>query len=260
VQQVAFQIGGITIHWYGVLIALGFIAGLWTASRRAPRSGISPDAVFDLGPILLVGAIIGSRALYVVSYWDRSFAGKPWYEPFMIHHGGLVFYGGLIAATLGGIIYARYRKLPIWRLADVLAPSIALGYAFGRIGCFMNGCCYGHTTDLPWNVHFPVGHDTHPHGVHPAQLYSTLLNFGLFLGLAWFYRHKRFDGQVFGLYLVSYAVLRSVAEMFRGDYPGYYAGWATPAHLVSVAILLAGLFLLWQLPRRSQQARGAGYG
>jgi phosphatidylglycerol---prolipoprotein diacylglyceryl transferase len=249
VHQVAFQIGGITIHWYGVMIALGFIAGLWTASRRAPRDGITADAVFDLGPVLLVSAIIGSRVLYVASYWNEAFAGKPWWEMFMIHRGGLVFYGGLIGATIGGIVYARIRNLPIWKMADILAPSIALGYAFGRIGCFLNGCCYGQVCAWPWAVHYPFGHETHPHGVHPTQLYDSILSLGLYAGLAWLFSRKRFDGQVFGAYLVGYALLRSVVEIFRGDYAGYYAGWATPAHLVSIGIFLAGLILLWQLSR-----------
>jgi phosphatidylglycerol---prolipoprotein diacylglyceryl transferase len=254
VQQVAFHFGGLTIHWYGILVALGFIAGLWTASRRAPRAGISSEVVFDLGPILLISAFIGARVLHVISYWDESFAGKPWWEIFMVHRGGLVYYGGLIGASLACIIYARIRKVPLWKLADVLTPSVALGYMFGRLGCLMTGCCYGRACDLPWGIQFPPGHETHPDRVHPTQIYDSVLNLGLYAGLAWLFRHKRFDGQVFAVYLIAYAVLRSIVESFRGDYPVRYGGWATPAHLVSVAILLIGLFLLWQLPRLSRRA------
>jgi len=152
-------------------------------------------------------------------------------------------------------------------VADALAPSIALGYAFGRIGCLMNGCCYGRVCDLPWAIRFP-GHsfafdDQVSRGqlasdasaslpIHPTEIYDALLSLGLYTALAGLYRRKKFDGQVFGVYLVSYAVLRSFVEIFRGDYPDYQrylGGWLTPAQLVSIPILAAGLVLLWLLPR-----------
>src|SRR5205085_4478652 len=162
-----------------------------------------------------------------------------------------VFYGGLIGASLGYIIYARLKKFPLWKGADVLAPSIALGYFFGRIGCLMNGCCYGRVCDLPWAIHFPPGHEPYLNGVHPTEVYESLLNLGLYGALAWLYRRKKFDGQVFAAYLVSYALLRSFVEMFRGDYPQqfYLHGWITPAHLVSSVILAAGVSLLLVLRR-----------
>src|SRR6185295_4209770 len=129
-----------------------------------------------------------------------------------------------------------------------LAPSIALGYVFGRFGCLMNGCCYGCPTDLPWAIHFPPDHATNGVGVHPTQIYDSFLNAGLYAGLAWLYRHKRFDGQVFAAYLMTYAVLRALVESLRGDYPVYYlGGWATPAQLISVAIFTVGLILYWKL-------------
>jgi phosphatidylglycerol:prolipoprotein diacylglycerol transferase len=170
----------------------------------------------------------------------------------MVQHGGLVYYGGLIGSSLGCIIYARWKKLPLWKLADILAPSVALGYVFGRIGCLMNGCCYGRVCNLPWAIHFPPGHETYPNGVHPTEVYESLLNLGLYAALAWLFRRKKFDGQIFGAYLVGYAILRSYVETFRGDYPQYQrflSGILTPAHLVSLAILATGLVLLWLLSR-----------
>jgi len=149
----------------------------------------------------------------------RGIRGKPASEIFMIHHGGLVFYGGLLGASLAGIIYIRVRQLPLWKVADILAPSIALGYVFGRIGCLLNGCCYGRICDQPWAIRFPSEHGTHGQPVHPTQIYDSLLNLGLYLALAWLYRRKKFDGQVFAAYLMCYAVTRSFVEMFRGDYP-----------------------------------------
>ena len=259
-HPIAFNLGPYPLHWYGILVAMGFAAGLWTASRRALRSGIAPESILDLGPWLILGAIIGARILYVVSYWHESFEGRPIGEIFAVWNGGLVYYGGLIGATLACALYLRRKKLPIWKVADVVAPSIALGSAFGRIGCLLNGCCYGRACNLPWAIRFPADNPLHPptYPVHPTEIYDSLLNLCLYIGLAWLYRRKKFDGQVMAFYLVGYALLRSFVELFRGDYPvqqHYLGGWATPAHLVSFGVLAAGLVLLWVL-RRRELARG----
>jgi len=259
-HPIAFQWGSLSIHWYGVMVALGFLAGLWTAGRRGLRAGVAAEKIADLGPWLIVGAIAGARTLYVISYWRESFMGKPLWEIFAVWQGGLVYYGGLIGASLACIFYARWKDLPLWKLADILAPSIALGYVFGRIGCLLNGCCYGRACDLPWAIRFPPGNPLNPptHPVHPTEVYESLLNLGLYGALAWVFRRRKFDGQVFGVYLVGYALLRSFVEMFRGDYPErqhYLGGWATPAHLLSILILAAGLVLLRVLPR-SEAKRG----
>jgi phosphatidylglycerol---prolipoprotein diacylglyceryl transferase len=253
-HKVAFSLGGWTIYWYGVLVATGFLAGLWTASRRGLRSGLASEKILDLGPWLILGAIVGSRLFYVFSNW-QEFAGKPFFNMLNIRQGGLVFYGGLIGATLATLLYLRWKKLPILIFADVLAPSIALGAFFGRLGCFMNGCCYGQACSLPWAVHFPADSDAGPAARHPAQLYDSLLNLVLYAGLAWLYRRKRFDGQVFATHLVCYALLRSFVEVFRGDYERskyLLGGWVTPGQFVSVGIFAVGLVLLWRLRRLSK--------
>jgi phosphatidylglycerol:prolipoprotein diacylglycerol transferase len=267
VHSIAFKIGGLTIHWYGILVALGFFAGLWTASRRARREGIAAEQVYDLGPWLIVGGIAGGRILYVISYWHEQFAQKPFPEIFMVQHGGLVFYGGLIGAIAAGMFYVWLKKLPLWKMTDIMAPSIALGYAFGRIGCLMNGCCYGRACSLPWAIHFPpapdangdlIPHATHGMGVHPTEIYDSLLSLVFYLVLAWLFRRKKFDGQIFAVYLIGYAVIRSFVEYFRGDYPIHYlGGWATPAQLISMGIVVTGLLLLVLLPRtQAQEKRG----
>jgi phosphatidylglycerol:prolipoprotein diacylglycerol transferase len=246
VHPIAFQLGRITVTWYGIMMALAFVAGLWTASRRSLREGVPGEKVLDLGPWLIIGSILGARILYVISYWREQFSGQPFPNIFMVWRGGLVFYGGLIGASLACLFYARLREIPLWKLADILAPSIALGYVFGRVGCFMNGCCYGRVCALPWAVRFPPGHKSYPEAIHPTQLYDSLLNLGFYAGLAWLYRRKKFDGQVFAAYLIGYAFLRSFVEIFRGDYPQRYLdGWLTPAQLLSFFILTAGL-VLWR--------------
>jgi len=250
VHSIAFQIGKLSVHWYGILVATGFLAGLWTASRRAARDGISKESVQDIVPWLIVGTILGARTLYVISYWREEFASNPFPAVFAVWQGGLVFYGGLVGATLAALIYVRRKKLPLWKMADVLAPSIPLGYAFGRIGCLMNGCCYGRECHLPWAITFPPGHPTAGVPVHPTEIYDSLLSLCFYGFLAWLYRRKKFDGQVFAAYLIGYAILRSFVEYFRGDYPVHYMGGiATPAQVVSIGIIIGGLLLFFLLPR-----------
>ena len=139
----------------------------------------------------------------------------------MIQHGGL----GLLRRlhwrdAIAGLIYILWKKMPLWKTADVLAPSIALGSVFGRAGCLLNGCCYGRPTDVPWAITFtnPLAHELSgtPLGVplHPTEIYDALLNFGLYVFLAWLFRRKKFDGQIFATYLICYAVTRSIVEYF----------------------------------------------
>jgi len=260
VHPIAFKLGSLTVHWFGIMIALAFLAGMWTAVRRAPRAGISGELIADLVvPWLLLGGVLGARLWYIATYWRDSFASQPWTEVFMIQRGGLVFYGGLAGASLACVLFARIKKIPLWRLADVLAPSIALGSMFGRIGCLLNGCCFGRACDLPWAIHFPLDHTTQGAPVHPTQIYDGLLNLGLYLGLAWMFRHRRrFDGQIFATYLICYAVTRSIAEAFRGDYnDAHLHGGLTPAHLVSLAIFAGGVAFFFILKQRSLRPSSA---
>jgi phosphatidylglycerol:prolipoprotein diacylglycerol transferase len=250
VHPIAFNLGPLPVYWYGVMMAVAFLAGLWTAGRRAPHGGIVGEKIVDLGPWLIVGAIVGARLFYVVSYWREQFAGQPVWEIFMVRHGGLVYYGGLLGASLAGVIYVRLRQLPLWKVADIFAPSIALGNVFGRIGCLMYGCCYGRTCHLPWAIRFPPDHETGGQPVHPTEIYDSLLNLGMYLALAWLFRRKRFDGQVFATWLVGYALTRSFVECFRGDYTAMHLhGGLTPGQLAGIPILAAGLVLFRILSR-----------
>jgi phosphatidylglycerol:prolipoprotein diacylglycerol transferase len=256
-HPIIFQLGPLPIRWYGALMALGFLAGLWTATHRARRAGLSADAIGDVTLWLMLGSIVGARFVHVVTYWKTEFADKPFSEIFMVQHGGLVFYGGLIGAIIAGIIYLRWKKLPVWKYADALAPSIALGSVFGRIGCLMNGCCYGRACSAPWAIHFPASHETEGAPVHPTQIYDALLNLVLYLALAWLFRRKKFDGQIFALYLMGYAVFRSIVEQFRGDYPAdHIHNGLTPAQLLSIGIFSAGLGLWFWRARCGKSADG----
>jgi len=259
-HPIAFHFGYFTVHWYGIMVAVAFIAGLWTASRRAAREGINPEKIVDLGPWLIAGSFLGARIVYVVTYWNDEFTGGSVWEIFKVWKGGLVFYGGLIGAVLAVIIYVNLKGLPVWKTGDALTPSIPLGYFFGRIGCLMTGCCFGKPCSLAWAIRFPnqspawdrqhheglVGQFDSSLPVHPTQIYDSLLNLVLYLGLAWLYRRKKFDGEVFGVYLVCYALTRSFVESFRGDYPAdhIHAG-LTSAQVLSIVIVLSGVVVLW---------------
>lgn len=253
-KPILFDFGAFQLHSFGLLVALGFISGTWLAARRAKVAGIDPIAIQDIVfPWLLVGGLVGARILFVISYWDREFASRPLSEAFAIWKGGLVFYGGLIGATLAGIVGVRRRGLPLWKTADALTPGLVLGHVFGRLGCLLNGCCFGRTCELPWAIRFPADHSTRGLPVHPAQLYEALLNLALCGFLVWWHdRKKRFDGQVFALYLLTYAVIRTVSEYFRGDYAVQStpaAGVFTPGQSTSALILAAGIGL-WIALRR----------
>ncbi len=260
----SLNLGGVTLHTFGILVGLGFLAGLWLSGRRCRAVGLSPELPYELAfPWILLSALIGARLLYVISYWQRDFAGQPWTEPFAIWHGGLVFYGGLALAVAVGVWRVRRLKLPLWKVSDCLVPGLALGHVFGRIGCLLNGCCYGRTCSLPWALHYP--HEFAADGsslfpltpVHPTQAYEALLDLALAGALTWLHQRRRFEGQVSAVYLISYAFIRSFVEFFRGDYPVTsqpLAGIFTPGQSASAIVLLAGIALYFfrrhdRLPR-----------
>jgi len=214
---VMIRIGPITIHTYGFLIAMAFLLGLWLALRQAAREGISKEKITDIGFYALFAGLIGSRIFFIATEWEH-FSAHP-FDMLKIWEGGLVFYGGVIFAIPVAVWYARGQGLLLWQTADIWAPSIAVGHAIGRLGCFCAGCCYGLPTDLPWGVTFNNPETLAIRGVplHPTQLYESaaeLLNFVILLALR---RRKSFHGQLFWVYVLNYAVIRAVIELFRGD-------------------------------------------
>lgn len=237
------RLGPLDIHTYGVLVAIGFLAGLWVAARRAKCEGFAPEQISDLGLWLILAGMAGAKVFHIIFHWDDFQMG--WREAGLRSvREGFVFYGGFICASVATIVYARRKKLPLWKLADVMAPSVALGHVFGRLGCFFNGCCHGTACAMPWAVRFPDRAGGPGQPVHPTQLYEALGNLAIFAGLSLFLRRKRFDGQVWWLYVLSYSALRFVTEIFRGDFKT--GGWGpfTTAQIIAVvlaAVAVAGL-------------------
>ena len=264
-DPIAFKIGGFAIYWYGILVAGGFLVGLWTASRRCVLDKLDGKVISDLGVWIILAGMIGARAMHVVTFWEEQYVDQPLSHLLDFRGGGLVFHGGFIGAALAVILYTRlHGKQPLWKIADAFAPSIPLGHALGRLGCLMYGCCFGTVCDLPWAIQFPEHSPAfnllgqaptdaaHSLYVHPTQIYSALLNVALYGGLAWLYRHKRFDGQVFGLYLAGYSINRFVVEFFRGDYQAeqLWFGWVKPGQQLSLFLLPIGITLIILLRRR----------
>jgi len=213
-----FKIGPLTIHTYGVLVATGFLLGLGLAVRQAKKEGIPPNKIVDLGFYILLSALIGSRLFYVMI--NAGYYIKNPLDIFKVWEGGLVFYGGLVLTVLTVLWYVKKNALSIWSTADLFAPSLAIGHAIGRIGCFCAGCCYGKPAEgLPWAVSFTDPQTLALVGIplHPTQIYESLGELTIFLVLITLRRHKSFNGQLFVTYVMLYSVLRFIVEFFRGD-------------------------------------------
>jgi len=219
---VLLKIGPISIFTYGFFIAVGFLAGIFLATKEAKRLGEDHEKIMDLCFYVLIAAILGSRLFYVATS-PGMFLRDP-VEILKIWNGGLVFYGGFIAALVTGVIFLKIKNIPVLKTADIMAPSIALAHFFGRIGCFFAGCCYGKYCDLPWAVTFNHSDSLAPTGIplHPTQLYEALCNLGIFLFLFFCSKRKKYDGQIFWMYVLLYGITRSVIETFRGDFRGDY--------------------------------------
>lgn len=240
-----FHLDGLSIHTYGVFIALGFLAGIWIACREARRQGEDPEAVLDLAFYVIAAAIIGSRLFYVAVNWDM-FRGQP-LDIFKIWRGGLTFYGGLLAAVPTVLFYLRRHGLRPWVMADVLAPALALGQSFGRLGCFFAGCCYGKLAG-PWpSVVFRHPESLAPQGIplHPTQLYDSALMLAIFALLMVSRRWRSFEGQTFWSYLLLFTPERIFLEELRADtHKTFLGGTLSLTQLISAALFVVAALML----------------
>lgn len=210
---ILFHFGPVIIHTWGFMLAIGIIVSTYLAARKFVAEGGDSEDLLNLVILASFGGLIGARLFYVFFYqWDY-FAAHPMQIIFAPGGwDGLVWYGGFAGGLLFALIYVLRKHLNFWKTADILAPYLAMAYAIVRIGCFLNGCCYGKVTTMPWSVVFPVVDDL---SRHPTQLYSSFLNFLIFLFLLYLYPRRRFNGQIFITYLGLYSVYRFVVEFFR---------------------------------------------
>lgn len=236
---------GHPIKWYGVLTAAGFLAAVAHWNHLARREGLDPQMGSEMGVWCIVSGILGARLAYVLAH-PQDYLAHP-LEILRIWHGGQIFYGGLIAGILAFCVLARRRRWPLAWFADFSITAVPLGHAIGRVGCFMNGCCHGHASDVPWAI--PLGGAR----VHPTPLYEALANLVVYAILRRFYPRRSRDGTVLALYLLLYPAARFGLEFTRGDERQHW-GALTVAQGVSLAMLAAGAALWFLLPARKIKA------
>jgi phosphatidylglycerol:prolipoprotein diacylglycerol transferase len=283
------QFTSIPVYGYGFMLFLGFFSGAWLAMRRAKSVGLSGDLIWDLAVWLIVSGIGGARLLYVIRFPENVFANKvgaaKFWAIFNLPDGGLVLYGGVILGLLVFYWFCRRRKLNPLLMADVIMPSFFVGLAFGRLGCFLNGCCYGDVCSLPWAVQFPEGSATFAAlvskgflsdaasatmSLHPTQLYSSINAVVLAILAATYFKHRHQNGAVLALALCTYPVTRFILEYLRsdeltvvmtirtallwGEEVTTFSTPFTPSQWVSLVLFSIGLIFAGYLQRR---ARGA---
>ena len=236
-HPILFRIGPFELYTYGALLAAGFLVAIYLAMRESGRVGLKPELAADLGIVVILSSIVGARLFYILFY-DLTYTLAHPAELLRLRQTGLVFYGGLIFAVAAGIAYCKWKRVPILLMMDIAAPSIAIGQAIGRIGCFMSGCCYGKPTWVSWAVKFPQLDQLR----HPTQIYESFATFMIFLALMWFRKRKSRDGQVAWLYVMMYAPARFILEFFRGDNPQVLFG-LTISQVISIVAVVGAVLL-----------------
>ncbi|MBM3294775.1 MAG: prolipoprotein diacylglyceryl transferase [Candidatus Aminicenantes bacterium] len=238
-HPILVRLGPVTIHSYGFLMALGVALALWFLYRQGKSQGLDAPRLLDAAFYIMIVSLVGAKLILFIGNFEYYLKNPR--ELLSIARSGGVFQGGLAFGIVFALWYFRKHKLPTWRVGDIAAPALALGHGFGRIGCFLAGCCYGRSCDLPWAATF---HDDYAHNLtgvplseplHPVQLYEAGLNFANFLVLAFLLRRKAFTGQIFSLYIVNYSLIRYFTEFFRGDHPARAYLFEGPSPLWSVS-------------------------
>ena len=246
-----FHIGPFTVYGYGLMIAIGVLAAYLTAEYRAKKMGLDDEKIFGLTIWCGLGGALGAKLLYYITTIQDIIANP---KLLLNIADGFVVYGGIIAGVLAGYLYCRRHKLVFLKYFDLVMPSIALAQGFGRIGCFLAGCCYGVETDSWFSVTFH--NSTYaPNGVPlvPTQLISSAADFLLFFVLIILAKRVKKDGVIAGLYLIFYSIGRYIIEMFRGDLIRGSVGEFSTSQFISIFILLAGIVLIVMGFRRKEK-------
>jgi phosphatidylglycerol:prolipoprotein diacylglycerol transferase len=255
------QWGAIHVRSYGLMLAVSFLVGTWFALREARRLRLDEDKLVSVILVALVAGVLGARAMYVIEHVEQF--RREWGSVLALWQGGLTLYGGVVTGAAAGLVVARRLGLPMWAVADALTPSLALGMMFGRIGCFLNGCCYGRPTSMPWGVVFPAdsfaGLEFGTAPVHPAQLYFAAAGFVLF-ALTWALRERiRTPGVLFWTFIALFGASRIPLDMTRAYETEaqivHVGGTAvTESQLMSFTMLLFAALMILRLRRRARPA------
>ena len=247
-----FHIGNFYLPTYGFLVSMGVLIGLWISVRNSERMGINGDDAWNLGILVVLCGIVGSKILYVIN------EHLTWREIFSVStlQAGGVFSGGLLAAFVAAAWYVRRHNMPALGTCDAFAPGLALGHAIGRIGCFAAGCCYGKETHHWWGVvfHNPLARDITgtPLGIplEPTQLFESAVELANFFFLMWLLKRRKFDGQVFGAFMFIYGTARFFLEYLRDDSGrgSVFGGALTLTQLIAIGLVVAGGLIWWLRP------------
>ena len=256
-----FRFHSFEIHSYGLMLAIAFLVAIQMFLVRGKKRGISEDSLHTISLVILILAIVGGRGLFVLTHW-ADYKADP-LGVFRLWEGGLMLYGGYILAIAGTIVYVRRAKIPVWRASDAVAPAMALGIGIGRIGCFLNGCCFGLPTHLPWGVKFPPGSYSSyvfpGSAIHPSQLYLMASGVALCLILLALDRKPRFDGFIFWTGVALDSVFRFGIDFTRyydtTSYLGRIGNLSFNINqLLSAGLLILSLVMLRVLSRRRSAA------
>ncbi|MDE7310587.1 MAG: prolipoprotein diacylglyceryl transferase [Eubacterium sp.] len=241
------QIGPVTIHMYGLMIGIGFVAAYLSCCARARKKSLSEDIVWGILLCAILGAVVGTRLLYYIVSIPQILA-----DPSILWNfkNGYVVYGGIIFGVLFGYIYCKKKKVSFLQYFDLVMPSVSLAQGFGRIGCFFAGCCYGQQTDSWFHIIYTHS-DFAPNHVPlvPTQLLSSAGNFIIAGILFWYSSNTKKDGTVGAMYMILYSIGRFVIEIFRNDFRGEWGGWST-SQLISAAVLVFGILLMAALLKK----------
>ncbi len=241
---VLWHFGPVKIFSWGFMLALAVLIAIIGIGRCLEREGLKREMAVDLVLLCIIGGVLGGRIAYIITYEWVDFLRDP--LSVLSLHGegirGLVWYGSLVGGLLPFIFYVRRQGLSFWKLVDIFAPFLALGYAVVRVGCFLAGCCYGAITSSQWGMVFPTVDGFYR---YPTQLYSSALNLMLFAVLFWLYPRRRFPGQVFSVYIIGYAVYRFVVEFFRDSL--IMIGPLSLGQVYTFVLLLVGIGMYYYL-------------
>jgi len=253
-HPILIQIGPITFYSYGFFVALGILAALFIGKKLAKLEGISEKTFEKMYLYAIISGIVGARIFFFI--YNPSFL-KDLKNVFLIWKGGLVWYGGLLFGILTVIyLIKKYNlKSKIWKIADIAAVCISIGLGFGRIGCTMAGCCYGVPYHGPFAIKFTDPHSLAPKGIYlfPSQPISSLANFLIFFILYFLYKRKKFDGQIFSLFLILYGTFRFLIEFLRAT-PKIFFG-LSENQILSLIFIFVGIIIYFKRLKESQKTK-----
>ena len=243
-HPILFHIGIFNIYTYGLCIGAGLLISSYLFLNKAKVYGYDSQKLENLIFFIFAFGIIGARFLYVVLNW--TYYSQNLSKIIRVWEGGLVFWGGFIFAFLAAIVLLKKLKYSVIDIADIISPFVVLGHAFGRIGCFMAGCCYGKVTSCPFGVIFRDEHSLAPLNVkiHPTQLYESIGNFIIFFLLYKMLAKRKFQGQIVGSYMIIYSAFRFCLEFFRADDRGNI-GIFSATQVICLIIILIGMIVLY---------------